>query len=87
MNLKNLKKDLVTPRVGVWIETLLLSLLWVVVTVTPRVGVWIETRAPISSDCPSMSLPAWECGLKLFQRYFRSPRASVTPRVGVWIET
>ena len=33
----------VTPRVGVWIETLKLSSYIVYLLVTPRVGVWIET--------------------------------------------
>ena len=33
-----------------------------------------------------MSLPAWECGLKL-EHPLLSQGQTVTPRVGVWIET
>ena len=33
-----------------------------------------------------MSLPAWECGLKLLFDTTQ-PADTVTPRVGVWIET
>ena len=33
----------VTPRVGVWIETVLNQMVNILGTVTPRVGVWIET--------------------------------------------
>ena len=33
----------VTPRVGVWIETLVKTLIKLLRCVTPRVGVWIET--------------------------------------------
>ena len=29
----------------------------------------------------------WECGLKLYGRYFRDEGIGVTPYVGVWIET
>ena len=46
--LKRLKKkmillNLVTPCVGVWIETLLRSVKFYLAIVTPCVGVWIET--------------------------------------------
>ena len=35
-------------------------------SVTPCVGVWIEI-ADVSADCAeTLSLPAWECGLKSF---------------------
>ena len=40
----------VTPRVGVWIETnLLLLKVNNQLPVTPRVGVWIETPLPLLS--------------------------------------
>ena len=35
---------MVTPHVGVWIETSKKSQINVIITVTPHVGVWIETR-------------------------------------------
>ena len=34
---------LVTPFVGVWIETIFLPKFFIVLKVTPFVGVWIET--------------------------------------------
>ena len=34
---------MVTPCVGVWIETLLLPIHCYIIPVTPCVGVWIET--------------------------------------------
>ena len=37
---------LVTPFVGVWIETPLVNLLVSSLAVTPFVGVWIETSRP-----------------------------------------
>ncbi len=43
---KEQRKDYkVTPRVGVWIETRISSLMQETMSVTPRVGVWIETLA------------------------------------------
>ena len=33
-----------------------------------------------------MSLPAWECGLKLIEGYAVLEHDAVTPCVGVWIE-
>ena len=33
-----------------------------------------------------VSLPAWECGLKLMVLYTRLAPTIVTPCVGVWIE-
>ena len=33
--------------------------------VTPCVGVWIEIMDPDYSDGEKLSLPVWECGLKL----------------------
>ena len=38
------KRSLVTPYVGVWIETCTLPPLQNSLMVTPYVGVWIETR-------------------------------------------
>ena len=34
-----------------------------------------------------MSLPMWECGLKLWCTAAQIEFAQVTPHVGVWIET
>ena len=54
----------VTPRVGVWIETICGNNTLFICIVTPRVGVWIETVLLISPSFGLGSLPAWECGLK-----------------------
>ena len=49
-------------------------------------GVWIEI-ADVSADCAeTLSLPAWECGLKYDQKFIVICRRVVTPCVGVWIE-
>ena len=78
----------VTPFVGVWIEMHQNNLyLMRSSQVTPFVGVWIEIIA-IAMDCAAseMSLPSWECGLKLSIQHRNICRRSVTPFVGVWIE-
>ena len=56
---------IVTPCVGVWIETLSKQPRQLLYPVTPCVGVWIETtgRSPyVATD--GGSHPAWVCGLK-----------------------
>ena len=48
---------------------------------------WIEIRwRTPTQPCVSASLPAWECGLKLYFCVFSPKITSVTPCVGVWIE-
>ena len=54
--------------------------------VTPLVGVWIETMTYGLLLLPFMSLPSWECGLKL-NMDDSELLILVTPLVGVWIET
>ena len=83
-----LVKCIVTPFVGVWIETLI----WrgaAVSThiVTPFVGVWIETAPSPRNHKGLKSHPSWVCGLKLhlFDKVVYA--TAVTPFVGVWIET
>ena len=49
-------------------------------------GVWIEIRDLPCIICSVVSLPAWECGLKLDMMEFKDGRNTVTPCVGVWIE-
>ena len=78
--------DLVTPHVGVWIETRWHKLRPNFNKVTPHVGVWIETGLSAIRDVLGMSLPMWECGLKHFFFFFAKVHI-VTPHVGVWIET
>ena len=56
--------DCVTPCVGVWIETLTVSMISTRKWVTPCVGVWIETPQCTERPSESPSHPAWVCGLK-----------------------
>ena len=57
-------KVLVTPFVGVWIETWWCSWSSYWRCVTPFVGVWIETRLIMNIGSDSQSHPSWVCGLK-----------------------
>ena len=54
----------VTPHVGVWIETLQTIGNNSISDVTPHVGVWIETDVFCEVKRVRVSLPMWECGLK-----------------------
>ena len=54
----------VTPCVGVWIETVVSLLPMKLIEVTPCVGVWIETSVNETSPSIILSHPAWVCGLK-----------------------
>ena len=78
---------IVTPYVGVWIETIKLWRPWELCRVTPYVGVWIETTFTLLSLYPTTVTPyvgVWiepTIGMKL------NPLTCVTPYVGVWIET
>ena len=56
--------QLVTPHVGVWIETLRGHAWRWQHAVTPHVGVWLETSSEQHPQNTSESLPMWECGLK-----------------------
>ena len=78
---------MVTPCVGVWIETAYEDVVGISGDVTPCVGVWIETTLWVNMvQSISVSHPAWVCGLKQAVRKGASGDA-VTPCVGVWIET
>ena len=55
----------VTPRAGVWIETMKALVCNIYGFVTPRAGVWIETPLwQLIINCFITSLPVRECGLK-----------------------
>ena len=58
---------MVTPCVGVWIETEINMETGKTECVTPCVGVWIETPAYRHDTKAALSHPAWVCGLKLEQ--------------------
>ena len=78
---------LVTPCVGVWIETKAILEKYKGIEVTPCVGVWIETSISRSMESISLSHPAWVCGLKQCVVQVTLSFVQVTPCVGVWIET
>ena len=42
--------EIVTPHVGVWIETLSVGSITGVTAVTPHVGVWIETETLLAKN-------------------------------------
>ena len=78
---------IVTPFVGVWIETAIYVLLVCLLSVTPFVGVWIETWIDGTyinlNNCHTLrGCVDWN---SVGGRYQAS--AKVTPFVGVWIET
>ena len=56
---------MVTPCVGVWIETKPMKKRIRNKMVTPCVGVWIETPTRREEGWSRKSHPAWVCGLKL----------------------
>ncbi len=66
----------VTPYAGVWIETILGSIMLPFILVTPYAGVWIETSPPTRG-----------CGLKPDIAGKLGTVVEVTPYAGVWIET
>ncbi len=55
---------MVTPYVGVWIETSVILDQSTSLRVTPYVGVWIETESNWEERRQSKSHPTWVCGLK-----------------------
>ena len=77
----------VAPRVGSWIETILVRHLLAAHAVAPRVGAWIETRNRSTAAATAPSLPVWERGLKLDGTLEAEAEDKVAPRVGAWIET
>ena len=56
---------MVTPYVGVWIETMSMEVFPGCTIVTPYVGVWIETWMCNIYKLYEKSHPTWVCGLKL----------------------
>ena len=59
-----LRISVVTPYVGVWIETECRRYIACEEEVTPYVGVWIETQLLTKMMSFMASLLMWECGLK-----------------------
>ena len=56
---------LVTPRVGVWIETLNIDTIRAAVKSLPAWECGLKPLNWMVSAVGHLSLPAWECGLKL----------------------
>ena len=78
---------MVTPFVGVWIETISARPEATEIYVTPFVGVWIETKGGEVRELSQASHPSWVCGLKQLKINDWQTEQQVTPFVGVWIET
>ena len=70
---------IVTPCVGVWIETVPLTGKFELILVTPCVGVWIETGRKAIYPEYITSHPAWVCGLKLYNLIERTAIAESHP--------
>ena len=51
--------------------------------VTPLVGVWIETSSLLIATFVALSLPSWECGLKLLPNEIRAVSKRHSPRGSV----
>ena len=78
---------LVTPFVGVWIETVPLSVREQPIMVTPFVGVWIETSVTATALLSRVVTPFVGVWIETYITKFESNIVRVTPFVGVWIET
>ena len=77
----------VTPFVGVWIETWLVSAPMHRCAVTPFVGVWIETFLSRNHLLVCMVTPFVGVWIETALPQSHSAGTTVTPFVGVWIET
>ena len=60
----------VAPRVGAWIETVLLGQHEATEYVAPRVGAWIETADASHAAAGLSSHPVWVRGLKQYSTDF-----------------
>ena len=79
---------IVTPCVGVWIETLRLPMVYTMSrSHTLRGCVDWNIIGIIDWWTSDLSHPAWVCGLKLNRYVLIKQVTDVTPCVGVWIET
>ena len=86
-NNKKLVEQLVTPFVGVWIETYGMICLMKICKVTPFVGVWIETEQQEHYARQWYVTPFVGVWIETIKVYLNSILKIVTPFVGVWIET
>ena len=77
----------VTPFVGVWIETLIESIVFLSYLVTPFVGVWIETYHDRRVEAIWKVTPFVGVWIETDQNRKHRYNGQVTPFVGVWIET
>ena len=58
------RETFVAPCVGAWIEILYTLAVYKLRAVAPCVGAWIEIHLNDKEICLTLSLPAWERGLK-----------------------
>ena len=78
---------IVTPFVGVWIETHCMVVEYTDENVTPFVGVWIETKVSKEKLEYRNVTPFVGVWIETFIWLSHTHTYTVTPFVGVWIET
>ena len=78
---------IVTPFVGVWIETTSFVVWGLMELVTPFVGVWIETLRGWGENPPPLVTPFVGVWIETRTKQRKCLKSPVTPFVGVWIET
>ena len=81
-----LRRQIVAPHAGAWIETILLIIHLYSVMVAPHAGAWIETLPQTVSTYPNSVAPMRVRGLKRRLRRLTWSQ-SVAPHAGAWIET
>ena len=79
--------NIVTPCVGVWIETSIIKSCCPLTTVTPCVGVWIETIVLHIKFWEYKVTPCVGVWIETYEKAIEAAKKAVTPCVGVWIET
>ena len=72
---------------GVWIETLLMPLRLIWLSVTPCMGVWIETRTLRRFRLGVWGHTLYGCVDWNPSEFEKAQKPHVTPCMGVWIET
>ena len=81
------RQQIVTPFVGVWIETNIKVQILQVYQSHPSWVCGLKRQYLNDPDLMFRSHPSWVCGLKPHQYPTKDGALSVTPFVGVWIET
>ena len=85
--IKIIRLRMVTPCVGVWIETDIIDLYGLYCESHPAWVCGLKQGVNMECDGEPGSHPAWVCGLKRRYPFLKERNDEVTPCVGVWIET